>query len=183
MIEETARMQECYGCLQRKLIHARMNIHVNYKVGQKSGATDSRPYNSVKYETEQERDCLVHFRLLAEACKVHEAATLLLVTLPNIHRLKNFTHRLSDKPFLIWLLKTAPDLKYVATLPCNLSLVAYFADARCGGFFFIPVKLHNLRRNHSVNFFNWSKYGRIMDKSLWPHFLAHPVLRFDKAAE
>jgi len=78
----------------------------------------------------------VHFlRLLAEACKVHEAATLLLATLPNIHRLKEFTHRLSDKPFFIWLLKTPPDLKYVATLPCNLSLVAYFADARCGGFF------------------------------------------------
>ena len=116
--------------------HARMNIHANYKVGQKSGPQQTHDHNSVKYETKQERDCLVHFlRPLAEACKVHEAATLFLATLSNIHRLKKFTHRLSDKPFLIWLLKTPPDLKYVATLPCNLSLVAYFADARCGGFF------------------------------------------------
>jgi len=54
--------------------------------------------------------------------------TFFLVTLPNIHRLKNFTHRLSNNPFLIWLLTTPPYLKYVATLPCNLSLMAYFAD-------------------------------------------------------
>jgi len=57
-----------------------------------------------------------------------------------------FTLRLSNKPFLIWLLKTPPHLKYAATLPCNLSLVACFAHinvsqgsvatyARCGGIF------------------------------------------------
>ena len=57
-----------------------------------------------------------------------------------------FTHRFSNKPFLIWLLTTPPQLKYVATLPCNLSLMACFADinvsqgsvatyARCGGIF------------------------------------------------
>jgi len=39
-----------------------------------------------------------------------------------------FTHRLSNKPFLIWLLTTPPHLKYVAVLPCNLSLMACFAD-------------------------------------------------------
>jgi len=50
--------------------------------------------------------------------KVHEATTLLLVTLPNIHRFKNF--------FLIWLLTTPPHLKYVTTLPCTLSLIACF---------------------------------------------------------
>jgi len=55
-----------------------------------------------------------------------------------------FTVRLSNKPFLIWLLPTPPHLKYVATLPRNLSLMACFADinvsqgsvatyARCGG--------------------------------------------------
>jgi len=33
---------------------------------------------------------------------------------------------LSNKPFLIWLLTTPPYLKYVATLPCNLSLTACF---------------------------------------------------------
>ena len=60
--------------------------------------------------------------------------------------LKKFTHRLSNEPFLIWLLITQPHLKYVAALSCNLSLMACFADinvsqaqgsvetcARCGG--------------------------------------------------
>jgi len=28
----------------------------------------------------------------------------------------------------MWLLTTPPHLKYVATLPCNLSLIACFAD-------------------------------------------------------
>jgi len=49
--------------------------------------------------------------------------------LANIHRFKKFfTQRLSNKPFLIWLLTTPPHLKYVATLPCNLPLMACFAD-------------------------------------------------------
>ena len=39
-----------------------------------------------------------------------------------------FTLRLSNKPFLIWLLTTPPHLEYAATLPCNLSLMACFAD-------------------------------------------------------
>jgi len=42
-----------------------------------------------------------------KAHKVHETTTFLLVTLPNIHRLNFFfTDRLSNKPFLIWLLTT-----------------------------------------------------------------------------
>jgi len=61
--------------------------------------------------------------------------------------LKNvFTHTLSNKPFLIWLLTTPPHLKYAATLACNLSLMACFADinvsqgsvatyAKCGEMF------------------------------------------------
>ena len=59
---------------------------------------------------------------------MHETTTFLLVTLPNIHRFKKNTHSLSSNPFLIWLLTTPPHLKYVATLPCNLSLMACFAD-------------------------------------------------------
>jgi len=51
----------------------------------------------------------------------------MLVTLPNIHLLIFFTHTLSNA-FLIWLLTTPPHLKYVDTLPCNLSLMACFAD-------------------------------------------------------
>jgi len=57
-----------------------------------------------------------------------------------------FTHRLSNKPILIWLLTTPPHHKYVGTLPYNLSLMACFVDinvsqgsvatqARCGGIF------------------------------------------------
>ena len=75
---------------------------------------------------------------------------LLLVTLPNIDRSKKSTNRLSNKPFLIWSLTTPPHLKYVGTLPCNLSLMACFADirvsqgsvatyARCGGIFKYPL--------------------------------------------
>jgi len=57
-----------------------------------------------------------------------------------------FTRTLSNKPFLIWLITTPPHLKYVATLPYNLSLMACYADinvsqgsvatyTRCGGIF------------------------------------------------
>ena len=38
-----------------------------------------------------------------------------------------FTHRLSNKPVLIWLLTTPSHLKCAATLPCN-SLRACFAN-------------------------------------------------------
>ena len=39
-----------------------------------------------------------------------------------------FTHRLSNRPFLIWLLTALPHLKYVATLPCNLSFAMLCVD-------------------------------------------------------
>jgi len=58
-----------------------------------------------------------------------------------------FTYRIRNKPFLIWLLTTLLHLKYVATLPCNLSSRVCFADvnvshgsvatyAKCGGTFY-----------------------------------------------
>ena len=73
---------------------------------------------------------------------------------------KKFTDRLSNKPFLIWLLTTPPRLKYVAILPCNLSLVACFVGinvsqgsvatyARCDGIFNIHLTT-NLPRNLPV---------------------------------
>ena len=37
-----------------------------------------------------------------------------------------FTRRLSNKPFLIWLLTIPPHLEYVTTVPCHLSLIASF---------------------------------------------------------
>ena len=97
--------------------------------------------------------------------KVHETIAFLLVTLPNIHHRfkKNFTHRLSNKPFLIRSLTTPqPHLKYIATLPCSFSLMACFADtnvsrgsvaayARCRGIFDIHLTA-NLSRNPPVNF-------------------------------
>ena len=42
--------------------------------------------------------------------------------------LKKFAGRLRNKPFLIWLLTTPPHIEYVATLPCNLSLMACISD-------------------------------------------------------
>jgi len=50
---------------------------------------------------------------------------LLLVTLPDVHRFQKnlFTDRLGSKPLIIWLLTTPSHLKYVSTLPCNLSLI------------------------------------------------------------
>ena len=92
---------------------------------------------------------------------MHETTTLLVVT---FHRFKkNFTRTFSNKPLLIWLLTTPPRLKYVATLPCNLSLMACFADrnalqgsvatyARYDGIFNIHLTA-NLLRNFLVNFF------------------------------
>ena len=37
-----------------------------------------------------------------------------------------FTDRLSNEHFVIWLLTTQPYLKYVAILPCNLSVMSCF---------------------------------------------------------
>ena len=63
---------------------------------------------------------------LPKTKKVHETTTLLHVTLPIFisPTVIFFIGRLSNKPFLIWLLTTPPYLKYVATLRCNLSLTA-----------------------------------------------------------
>ena len=94
-----------------------------------------------------------------------------------------FTHALSNKPFLILLLTAPPHLKYVATLPCNLSLLACFADinvsqgsvatyARCGGILNIHLSA-NLLRNLPEKFFNRLRFDRIM--VMWPRFLAYPV--------
>ena len=61
---------------------------------------------------------------------------------------------------LIWLLITPTHLKYAATLPCSLSLMACFADivsqgsvatyARCGGIFNMHLTA-NLPRKLPVN--------------------------------
>ena len=84
-----------------------------------------------------------------------------------------FTHILSNRLFLIWLLTTTPNLKYLATLPCNLSLMACFADinvshgsvatyARCGGMFSIHLTAI-LLWNLAVKKFGkiWQNYGYV----------------------
>ena len=103
---------------------------------------------------------------------MHETITFLLVTLPNIYRLNNVADRLSNKPFLLWLLTTPLQLKHVATLPCSLPLMAGFADinvsrgsvatnAKCGGIFNIYLTT-SLPRNLPVAM------------SLWLHFFGPP---------
>jgi len=90
----------------------------------------------------------------AKTEKMHETITFLLVTLPSINRFKKIlSHRLSNKPFLIWLLTIPSHLKHVATLLGNLSLMVCYADinvsqgsvatyakgALCTGIFAIPA--------------------------------------------
>jgi len=85
-------------------------------------------------------------------------------------------------------LTTPPHLKYVATLPCNLSLIACFADidvsrgsvatyARCGGMFNIYLTTNLLRNLPVKNFVNRLRFDRIMVMSLWPVFW--PTLYFN----
>ena len=114
----------------------------------------------------------MHFlRLLAGCWPGAQSSCLYL--LPNIQRLKK-TISLTDsatKPFLIWLSTTQPHLKYVATLPYNLSSMACFADinvsqgsvatyASCGGIFNIPLTT-NLPRNFPAKFLKKSVRPKI----------------------
>jgi len=80
---------------------------------------------------------------------------------------------------------------YVTTLPCNLSLMTCFADvdvsqgsvatyARCDGSLKNIHLTTNLPRNFAAkNIFNRFRFDRIMVMSLWPHFLAHRVIRLE----
>ena len=86
---------------------------------------------SNRIDLNRELECSTLRARPAHSCKtkkVHETISFLLVTVPNIYRLKKFTDGLSNKSLLIWLLTTPPHVKYVAILPCNLSLMACFAD-------------------------------------------------------
>jgi len=82
----------------------------------------------------QERGCLLHFARLANTLlKDEESARDNNVFACNFAKIFTdfnffFSLRLSNKPYLTWLLTTSPHLKYAATLPCNLSLMACFAD-------------------------------------------------------
>jgi len=114
---------------------------------------------------------------------VQEITTLLLVTLPNIRQVHFFADILSNKPFLIRIFTTPQNLTYVATLPCNLSLIAcfltlMFSQATCSvaidirsGWMFNNQFTANLQRNlTAINFVNRLRFDRIISMSLWPHF-------------
>ena len=91
----------------------------------------------------------------------------------------------------VTLLTSPPHLKNVVTLPCNLSLMACFADvnvsqgyvaiyARFSGIFDTRLTV-NLPRNLQVkSFLNHLRIHRIMVMSLWPRFLAHPVCLYPR---
>jgi len=64
----------------------------------------------------------------------------------------------------MWLLTAPPHLKYVATLPCNLSLMACFANinvsqgsvatcAMCGGIFNIHLTTNLPKNLRTKNFY------------------------------
>ena len=55
--------------------------------------------------------------------KVEESAQHSPLFCPQLRK-TFFSGRFCHKPFLIWLLKVPPHLKYVTTAPCNLSLIA-----------------------------------------------------------
>ena len=123
------------------------------------------------------------------SAQVHETITFLLVTLPNIHRLKFFfTLTLSNKPFLIRLLTTPPHLKYVATLPCNLSFIACLADinvSQCNVAlckvrwnFWYPFNCKFTKESSSEKkLLNRLRIDRMLSWVCGPVFLAHPVYR------
>ena len=80
--------------------------------------------------------------------------------------------------------KYSPVLEYAATLPCNLSLRARFADinvsqgsaatyARCSGTFNIHLTA-NLPRNLPAKFSNRLRFDRIMVMSLWSRIFGAP---------
>jgi len=139
----------------------------------------------------EERGCLMHFARLANTLlKDEESARDNHVFACNFAKyspiLIFFTHRLSNKPFLIWLLTTPPHLKYAATLPYNLTLMACFADinvsqgsvatyAGCGGIFNIHLTANLIRNLPVKKFVNRLRFDRIMATSLWPRFLVHPI--------
>ena len=98
-----------------------------------------------------------------------------------------FTHRLSNEPFLIWLLTIPPHLKCAATLLCNLSLRACFADinvsqgsaatyAWCGGIFNIHLTANLPRTLPVKTVLNPLNFDRIMVMILWPRFFGPPCI-------
>ena len=100
---------------------------------------------------------------------------------------KNFT----DSAIILNLVINNPvHLKYVATLPCNLSSLACFGDinvsqgsvatyARCGGIFNIHLTANLSKNLTGKKFLNWLRIDRIMVMSLWPPWPSLYIVTFD----
>jgi len=78
----------------------------------------------------QERNCLVQFvhvtnTLLKDEESAQDNHVFARIFAKYLPIGKKITRRLSNKPFFIWLLTAPPHLKYVATLPSNLLLMAF----------------------------------------------------------
>ena len=91
---------------------------------------------------------------------------------------KRYTYSVSQK-----------NLKYVATLPCNVSLMACFADinvlqgsmatyARRDGIFNLPVKFFNQLRFHRIMVM-WPRHCGHVVMLLWPHFFGPPCTHIE----
>ena len=87
-----------------------------------------------QHTAKRRRKCTRQSRFCLKLCQI-------FTDLENV-----FTFGLSNKHFFIWLLTTPPHFKCAPTIPCNLSLMACFADinvsqgsvatyAMCGGIF------------------------------------------------
>jgi len=96
--------------------------------------------------------------------------------------------RLSNKPVLIRSLTAPPHLKYIATLPYNLSWNCLLSDinvsqgsvatyARCGVIFSNHFSANSSEESLCEKIANRLRFDRIMAMRLWPHFLAHPVYK------
>ena len=94
----------------------------------------------------QERGCLVRFVGLANTMlKDKESASDNHVLACNLAICSPIEKKNPQKTFLIWLLATPPHLKHVATLPCNLSLIACFPVCFLRHFVLCTICLHYSR--------------------------------------
>ena len=115
--------------------------------------------------------------------------------MPNIHWFKKkFTGRRSSKHFLIRLLKIPPHLKYVTTVPCNLSLITALVcvcrsfsdvtvsqgDALCGVVIVVGSLINTLLQIYCRTWQwkkieNWLRINRVTTRSLVFLFFEHGV--------
>ena len=97
--------------------------------------------------------------------------------MPNIHRFKKkFTHRLSYKPFLIWLLTTPTTPEICSYTTLYFVVNGLFFDINVGSLqgavgFLITIWLQVYQGIFQwKNFLNWLRIDRIMVMSLWRFF-------------